>query len=329
MIARSTGGGNAALLTRRRLLLSAAIAVPPLVATGAVGVSLGQLHRFRVRKLDVDVPGLPPALDGITVAHVTDMHIGRFTFGRKVDDVARTVNALKPDLVLITGDIIDYRVADLPVAFEMLKRLERPDRVFLCEGNHDLFQSRADFEGTIDDFTKHYGIPLLVNETRLVRINGANVQVLGLRYGDVDARDYPQERQIADNMKQLRPQVLRDAFPILMAHHPHAFDPATAAGLPLTFCGHTHGGQLMLTKNLGAGPLLFKYWSGLYRKPNSRLVVANGVGNWFPLRVNAPAEIIFATLRRAEDPSVGRTPHIGASDHAGNSFNPMTWASPF
>ena len=90
-----------------------------------------------------------------------------------------------------------------------------------------------------------------------------------------------------------------DAFPILLAHHPHAFDPAAAAGIPLTLAGHTHGGQLMLTNSIGFGPQMYRYWSGPYRKDDgASLVVSNGVGNWFPLRINAPAEIIHLTLRR-------------------------------
>jgi hypothetical protein len=88
----------------------------------------------------------------------------------------------------------------------------------------------------------------------------------------------------------------RDEFPILMAHHPHAFDAAIAEGLPLTLSGHTHGGQIMLTDDIGAGPVLFRYWSGLYRKDGCSLVVSNGVGNWFPLRTHAPAEIMHVTL---------------------------------
>jgi predicted MPP superfamily phosphohydrolase len=88
------------------------------------------------------------------------------------------------------------------------------------------------------------------------------------------------------------------AFPIFLAHHPHLFDGAAAAGLPLVLAGHTHGGQLMLSDNVGVGPLRFRYWSGTYRRGDARLFVNNGVGNWFPLRVNAPAEIVKLTLRR-------------------------------
>ena len=78
---------------------------------------------------------------------------------------------------------------------------------------------------------------------------------------------------------------------------------AGAVGIPLTVSGHTHGGQLMLSDSVGFGPLLFRYWSGLYRMPGcggASLVVSNGVGNWFRLRVGAPAEIIHLALQSVE-----------------------------
>jgi hypothetical protein len=84
-----------------------------------------------------------------------------------------------------------------------------------------------------------------------------------------------------------------------MAHHPHAFDAAIEADVPLTLAGHTHGGYCMLDSRHGVGPALFRYWSGLYARGGSQLVVSNGVGNWFPIRVNAPAEIVHLTLRCA------------------------------
>jgi predicted MPP superfamily phosphohydrolase len=100
-------------------------------------------------------------------------------------------------------------------------------------------------------------------------------------------------------MPRLLAQRQPNAFPILLAHHPHAFDLASQANIPLTLSGHTHGGQLMLSHNVGFGPLMYRYWSGLYTRGGSQLLVSNGVGNWFPLRVHAPAEILHVTLRRA------------------------------
>ena len=140
---------------------------------------------------------------------------------------------------------------------------------------------------------KASGIPLLVDEALSLRVRGTDVQLLGLNWyrGDADIR--------AGLQRMLSRFRRRDEFPILLAHHPHAFDAAIAAGLPLTLSGHTHGGQIMLTDHIGAGPVLFRYWSGLYRRNGSSLVVSNGVGNWFPLRINAPAEIVHVTLERA------------------------------
>ena len=69
--------------------------------------------------------------------------------------------------------------------------------------------------------------------------------------------------------------------------------------IPLTLAGHTHGGQLMLNEQTGPGPLLYRYWSGVYTEAGRTLVVSNGVGNWFPLRTQAPAEIVHLKLARS------------------------------
>jgi predicted MPP superfamily phosphohydrolase len=98
-------------------------------------------------------------------------------------------------------------------------------------------------------------------------------------------------------MERMRREIDEHAFPIVLAHHPHAFD--HAEGFPLMLAGHTHGGQIMLNETTGFGPWLFRYWSGLYRREGRTLFVSNGTGNWFPIRVNAPAELVQLTLRQA------------------------------
>jgi predicted MPP superfamily phosphohydrolase len=160
-----------------------------------------------------------------------------------------------------------------------------------------LFQDPAEFRRRI----REAGLRLLVNESASLAIRGVPVQLLGLRWGASDTHPHdPKSRgdqAIEGSMKELLPQRLADAFPILLAHHPHAFD--FAQDIPLTLAGHTHGGQLMVAPNVGFGPMLYRYWSGLYQKGDRALVVSNGTGNWFPLRTRAPAEIVHLTLRRA------------------------------
>ena len=277
-------------LTRRQALAAALVAAPPFAMLAGQVRALSQLADLRVRHLEVVLPALPPILDGLTIAHVSDVHVGRFTNGPLLDEVVDRTNALCPDLILFTGDLIDYSLADLPAGLDMLRRLAPQQRLLLCEGNHDLFAGREEFERRV----RGGGVSLLVNESAILELRGHQVQILGLRWV---GRGAGHGAVVAEELDHLLPLRDPEAFTILLAHHPHAFDRAAAAGIPLTLSGHTHGGQLMLTRNIGAGPLLFKYWSGLYRKGPSALAVSNGVGNWFPLRINAPAEILHLTLR--------------------------------
>jgi uncharacterized protein len=266
--------------------------LPPAATVIGQFDALSQLNRFRIRRLEIELPALPTALDGLTIAHVSDLHVGRFTNGPILDEVVARTNALRADLVLVTGDLIDHALADLPAGLDMLRQLEPRGRLFMCEGNHDLFEGREAFEQRV----RAAGVPLLLNESAELEIRGQRVQILGLRWGRFGAG---RGGWIADQMEEVVRLRRAGAFAILLAHHPHAFDPAVDAGIPLTLSGHTHGGQLMLTSDIGAGPLLFKYWSGLYRNGGAALAVSNGVGSWFPLRINAPAEILHLTLRAA------------------------------
>lgn len=163
----------------------------------------------------------------------------------------------------------------------------------MIEGNHDLIENGIEFEQRV----KASGLSLLLDESTVREVRGYPVQFMGLRWMDSVGTpgDVITPWQVRKLVKQRQP----DAFPVLLAHHPHAFDAAVENGLPLTLTGHTHGGQLMLDKNIGVGPMLFRYWSGFYKRGDSQLIVSNGVGNMFPIRINAPAEIVHITLKCA------------------------------
>ncbi len=279
------GGSN---WTRRRWLTTLATTLPVLVTYGAAVWSLPRLARFRIRELTVSLVDLPDALDGMRIAHVTDTHVGKFTRGGVIDEIVAATNALEADLVLFTGDLIDNTIRDLPVAVRMVQQFRAKSGVFLIEGNHDLFEDPVGFEKTV----REGGIAMLRNQAATVTVRGQLVQLLGIVWNR-------SEKEIAADVDRVVKLLDTEAFPILLAHHPHAFDRAAEQGIPLTLAGHTHGGQMMLNEKLGAGPAMFRYWSGLYQKLACALVVGNGTGNWFPVRVNAPAEIIHLTLRKA------------------------------
>ena len=273
--------------TRREWLGAAALNLPVFSTFGTALYGLSRMSCLRVRELTVVLDSLPPALDGLRIAHVTDTHVGKFTRGEMLDSIVATTNRLRADLVLFTGDLIDSSLRDLPVAAAMLRRMEAGGGLFMVEGNHDLFGDPDEFRRGV----REAGLPFLWNEAATVRIRGAAVQLLGIAW-------HRHDRGLARLVDTVVAARDPEAFPILLAHHPHAFDRAVERGLPLTLSGHTHGGQLMVTPEFGAGPMLFRYWSGLYQRNGCALVVGNGTGNWFPLRTNAPAEIIHLTLRR-------------------------------
>jgi len=277
--------------SRREVISAAAAGLPPLVTAGLVGVALPQLNDFRLAERDVSVSNLPAELEGLTIAHVSDVHVGKYTRGHVLEEIVEKVNAMSADLVMYSGDLIDFSMKDLPRGIEMIKAMRGKHGLFMCEGNHDLFEDREGFERQV----KNAGVPLLLDEAETLTIRGKALQILGLRWGGGGSSF------ISEDMDAVMRRRRSDAFSILLAHHPHAFDSAAERGIPLILAGHTHGGQLMLTRHAGAGPMLFRYWSGLYRKESgASLVVSNGVGNWFPLRVGAPAEIVKLALRRSE-----------------------------
>ncbi|MDQ2824543.1 MAG: metallophosphoesterase [Verrucomicrobiota bacterium] len=276
--------------TRREFVGFAAAVAPPLFTFSLAGIAMSQLNQFRVRRFVVPVSRLPRDLEGLTLAHVSDMHVGRFTSGRVLREMVGAVNQLRADLVLLTGDLINDSLAALDDGLELVRALDPRFGLYLIEGNHDLIENGLEFERRV----KASGIPFLLDESAIVSVRGSTIQLLGLSWTRARER---RDEAIALSVGKLLQQRHADVFPILLAHHPHAFDAAAEAGMPLTLSGHTHGGQLMLNEQCGFGPALFRYWSGLYTRGESKLIVSNGVGNWFPLRANAPAEIIHVTLR--------------------------------
>ncbi|QOV88244.1 metallophosphoesterase [Humisphaera borealis] len=302
-------------LSRRGAMALAASFAGPLAAIACTGAAVRQYGRFGVRRVELSLASLPADLDGVTIAHVTDVHAGQFFDTDAAARLADMVNGLNADLVAFTGDLLDRGLLSrLPIGMRFLERLDRRHGFAFIEGNHDVHEDALAFEKAMLDA----GVPLLMDQERTYAIPGRStaVQFLGvswgpLKYDDDDdtSIDPPNPRKpgrawsdawAASSTAAVAAMRRPGAFPILLAHHPHTIAPASALNLPLTLAGHTHGGQLMLTDNIGAGPVRFKYWTGEHLVGNSKLMICNGVGSWFPLRFNAPAEVLHLTLRRGD-----------------------------
>lgn len=282
----------------RREFLRASVSLAPLgvYGTGMIKSSVEQ-DQFRIREVDLPFENLPARLDGAVIAHVSDSHIGPFTKGDVLRRIVEATNALQPDLILATGDLIDFSLKDLPDAIDVMKSFRAASGVYTCEGNHDLFENRTQFENSM----RGAGVRLLLNEVAVPTVRGEPVGIIGLQWG---LPNMGRSHEMDTHLQTIRSLVRPDRFNLLLAHHPHAFDGARDIGIDLTLAGHTHGGQLMLTEGFGPANVMFKYINGEYRgtglaRRDAACFVTTGVGNWFPLRISAPAEIAKITLRRA------------------------------
>ncbi len=261
-----------------------------LAATLLAAVGVWQATRVPgVREVEVTLENLPPAMDGLTVAQLTDLHISRLFPAAWTRAVVARANALSPDLILITGDLIDGTVAARAQAVEPLRDLRAPLGVVAISGNHEYYSGHAAW---MDKF-RELGLRVLNNEHIAISRGDASLYVAGLtdtaaaRFGDPlpDLR-----RALAD--------IPPGATTILMAHRPGAAATAAAAGVALQLSGHTHGGQILgldrITKAANGG-----FVSGLYRVGAMQLYVSNGTGLWngLPIRLGVPPEITRIVLR--------------------------------
>src|SRR5437762_14335447 len=183
-IARRLRNSNSAVLaangalSRRQFLGVALAAAPPLFNLSLATIAMRQLEQFRVRRFVLPIAGLPSDLHGLTITQISDLHVGRFTSGRVLRDVVRVVNELRVDLVLLTGDLINDALIDLDHGLDLVRSMQARYGVYLIEGNHDLIENGPEFEGRV----KNSGIPFLLDESIVIKIRGAPLQLLALSW---------------------------------------------------------------------------------------------------------------------------------------------------
>ena len=281
-------------VSRRQLVQASLWNAPALLGLGSALVAHRQLEDFQVSKIELTHDQSLPS--GLKILHISDLHVGRFTRGAILERIVQASADLQPDLIAFTGDLINHHLNDLPAGIELLLGLQRIAPTFVCEGNHDLFQSASTFRNSLISA----GLPLLLDESTVVQVHSTPLRICGATWNGSDGPAHPDRLSMESNLARRIPSLLASGTAnlptILLAHHPHAAD--YAHGAHLTLAGHTHGGQLMLSQTRGPGPMLYRYWSGLHTSRQLRrpVIVSNGVGNWFPLRTAAPAEITLIAV---------------------------------
>ncbi|QNN24530.1 metallophosphoesterase [Planctomycetales bacterium ZRK34] len=265
---------------------------------GAVRLSGGRLARprpgkdFAVNHRVIDLPRLPDELCGLTITHLSDLHVGELVTPAHLPYIVEAANALESDLIAVTGDFVDFSNVYLPAIIEAMKQLAAPLGVYFVLGNHDFLDNG---QQVADAFLKA-GLNLLLNNTVDLEHYEKRITVGGINWAD-------KHTQIARDVRATVNQMPKADLRLLLAHHPHAFDAARRRGVDLTLSGHTHGGQVLLSNkrgkkgSIGLANFGFRYTRGLYQHGDSRLFVSSGVGSWFPLRIRCPAEITRLELQ--------------------------------
>ena len=246
----------------------------------------------RVVRVDVPVAALPAALEGFTVAQITDIHVGPTIKQHYLQAIVRKVNALEADMVAITGDLVDGKVHELADHVAPLAQLRSRHGSFFVTGNHEYYSGAHAWMAEL----RRLGVRVLMNEHVVLQQNQAAVVLAGVADFHADRFD-PSHR--SDPHAAIAGAPLDAGVRLLLAHQPRSAFEAAKAGFDVQLSGHTHGGQFW-PWNLFV-PLQQPFTAGLRRLQDLWVYTSRGTGYWGPpKRFGAPSEITLLRLVAAQ-----------------------------
>jgi len=275
--------------TRRQFLAAAAVVAPFSIA--GYGTWINRAN-FELRDIAFPVPHLPPPLQGLRIALLTDFHYGPYLSLPELNRTVDMANETRPHLTLVTGDFIT-RVGDpLDACLAQLRRLRAEAGIFGCLGNHEIYARCEDYA---EAECRRIGIQILRDRAVPLPFSGAELNLAGVDY-QAQSRNRP---YLAGAGRLLRP----GAVNLLMSHNPDVFPVAADLGYDLIVGGHTHGGQVtveILEQTLNVSRFFTPFVAGLYRRGSSALYVSRGIGTInVPMRLGARPEVTLLRLTSA------------------------------
>jgi predicted MPP superfamily phosphohydrolase len=255
-------------------------------------------RRLEVRRFVATVPDLPPAVEGLTIAQVSDLHVGPQTSRRHLARVVEAVLEERPELVAVTGDLVDDFPRDAERYAAGLGALAAPLGVFAVPGNHEVYSGWAALRPQLETLP----LTLLVNRSVRLARNGGHFVVAGT--GDPAAGH---GAEVAPDIDRALVDVPAGAFVLALAHNPALWPALAARGVGLTLSGHTHWGQLAFPRRGWslASPFL-ELAMGAHTRGGSVLYIHPGTNYWgIPFRLGHAAQVAIITLRRGERAAFG------------------------
>ncbi|MFZ5890370.1 MAG: metallophosphoesterase [Myxococcota bacterium] len=288
LVDKFRGSAEPADPERRRLLARVFAGAVTLIAGGLGLISLRSgLGRIRTHEVRIALDRLPSELDGMSIVQISDVHIGPTLRREFLEEVVRQINELTPDVVAITGDLVDGSVEELREHVAPLGNIKARHGVYFVTGNHEYYSGAEDWCAELS----RLGIRVLRNERVSVGRGDASFDLAGIddyhaaQFGNGHGADLPRALRGRDPNREL----------VLLAHQPRAIFEAKQHGVGLQLSGHTHGGQIWPWNFLVK--LQQPVVSGLERFDRTWVYVSNGTGFWGPpMRLGAPAEITRVVL---------------------------------
>lgn len=274
------------------------VAIIVIIAAFAYWFINWQNNDIVTTNLDYTNAKIPAGLDGLKILQASDLHNKKF--GKDGEDLPDKIKEAAPDVIVITGDLIDYHRTDIETAMQFIKKTIAIAPVYYIPGNHEAFAGPGVY-ADLSARLKEAGVTVLENESVRLQKDGGFITLSGA--SDITFIDRKignkAKTAFAQDLSSLRADV--EGLAILLSHRPEYFDLYAEQKFDLVFSGHAHGGQVRLPGIGGIfspGQGLFpKYTAGMYKKGAASMVVSRGLGNSeFPARIFNRPELIVVTL---------------------------------
>lgn len=254
-----------------------------------------QNNDIKITNIDFKNDKISKEIDGYKILQISDLH--NKEFGKDNKKLVKLTKEVKPDIIVITGDIIDSRRTNTDVAIRYINQIKTVAPIYYSPGNHESRISEyQDFENRL----AKQGVNILNDKSKSIKINNDSIDLIGVRDISFIQKENRKEElsNIINNLKNKDNSNLS----ILLSHRPDLIDLYAKESIDLVFSGHAHGGQVrlpfiggILAPDQGLFP---KYTSGIYNKDNTHMIVSRGLGNsLFPLRVFNKPELVVTTLK--------------------------------
>ena len=279
--------------SRRDFLRNGALAIPAFSFIVAGYHIISSHLTIETKTLDVLFPTIPGELDGMTVVHISDLHLGSFIRLDDLSNIVDRINDLSPHMVVFTGDFCDQESLLEPALVE-LDKIKSPMGTFACLGNHDYYLG---VDKVISKFSNS-SVRLLRDE--FIELDSGLV-VAGMDfYFSTPNFGFPMTDCEEHLSKIFDGSGLEEKPVLCLVHNPNAFDGLVSKNVDFVVAGHTHGGQVLAhdSSEHFSTPVKrsFPRFKGYYREENSGMYVTSGVGHWLPYRINCPREIVLLRL---------------------------------